>query len=112
MESPDEFISEAVTPEAGTFDTRAMSRGEPGLPRRFAWRGQVYEAVELLRTWKTSTRERGELYLRRHWFEVLVSSGEQSAPGVRMTLYCERQTKQSNRPKQRWWLYSIHRTGP
>jgi len=101
MATPDEFVSEPITPEVGTFDTAAMSRGEPGLPRHFTWRGQAYEAVELLRTWKTSTPERGEMYLRRHWFEVRTNTG------ARMTIYCERQTKRPKQPKQRWWVYSI-----
>ena len=95
------FVSEAVTPEAGGFDAAAMSRGEPGLPRAFTWRGRRFEVAQVLATWKTSTRERGELYLRRHWFEVRASSGE------RMTLYCERQAKNRNKPKARWWLYKF-----
>jgi hypothetical protein len=97
----DTFVSEPVTPTPGTFDASAMSRGEPGLPREFTWRGKTYHVLTLLRTWKTSTPERGELYLRRHWYEVQTTSGE------RMTLYCERQTKNAKKPKQRWYLYSI-----
>jgi hypothetical protein len=100
--TPDnEFVSEPITPVAGAFDAAAMSRGEPGLPKQFAWRSRNYQFAELLRTWKTSTPDRGEMYLRRHWFEIRTSSGE------RMTLYCERQTKNVKKPKQRWWLYSI-----
>ena len=71
------------------------------MPKRFSWRNQNFEVAELLRTWKTSTRERGELYLRRHWFEILTRDGP------RMTLYCERQTKNAKKPKQRWWVYSV-----
>jgi hypothetical protein len=96
------FVSEAVVPQVGSFDAAAMSRGEPGLPRVFTWRGRRFEVVRVLSTWKTSTRERGELYLRRHWFEALVATGE------RVTLYCERQTKNRKAPKARWWLYKIN----
>jgi len=99
--SEETFVSEAVTPEPGSFDAAAMSRGEPGLPRVFTWRGRRFEVAGVLSTWKTSTPERGELYLRRHWFEVSVASGE------RMTLYCERQAKNRNKPKSRWWLYKF-----
>ena len=95
------FVSEAVTPEAGTFDAAAMARGEPGVPRAFVWRGRRFEAAEVVGRWKTSTRDRGELYLRRHWFELRVASGE------RMTLYCERQAKNLRNPKARWWLYKV-----
>ena len=77
-----DFVSEPIEPVAGTFDSSAMSRGEPGVPARFRWRG-------------------GELYLRRHWFDL------QTTCGRRITLYCERQTKNRNKPKQRWWMYAI-----
>lgn len=97
------FISEAVVPEPGSFDAAAMSRGEPGLPRVFTWRNHRFEVARVASTWKTSTRERGELYLRRHWFEVLTATGE------RMTLYCERQTKNRKQPRARWWLYKLIR---
>ena len=99
--SEDAFVSEAVVPEAGSFDAAAMSRGEPGLPRAFSWRGVRYEVARVIGTWKTSTPERGEMYLRRHWFEVRTATGE------RMTLYCERQAKNRAKPKARWWLYTI-----
>jgi phosphoribosylglycinamide formyltransferase-1 len=97
----EQFVSEAIEPTPGTFDAAAMSRGEPGLPREFAWRGTTYRVAELLSTWKTSTAERGEMYLRRHWFRLRTTGGEQ------MTLYCERQAKNAKRPKARWWLYTI-----
>jgi hypothetical protein len=96
-----EFVSEPVEPERGSFDAAAMSRGEPGVPRAFTWRKQRYEVTAVLSTWKTSTADRGEMYLRRHWFEVATTDGR------RMTLYCERQTKNRKKPKARWWLYSM-----
>ena len=36
----DEFVSEAIKPVEGTFDTAGMVCGEPGLPGRFLWRGR------------------------------------------------------------------------
>jgi hypothetical protein len=101
--SPDQheaFVSEAITPEAGSFDALAMSRGEPGLPAAFTWRGTRYVVHRLISTWKTSTPDRGEMYLRRHWFELETTTGE------RMTLYCQRQAGSAARRKQRWWLYT------
>jgi hypothetical protein len=103
MESGEQFVSEAVEPVAGTFDPAAMSRGEPGLPQRFTWRGEEYRVAHVEQTWKTSTPDRGEMYLRRHWFRVHCESGH------RMTLYCERQTRSRRQPKARWWLYSFVR---
>jgi hypothetical protein len=96
-----EFISEPIEPIAKTADPGAMARGEPGLPGRFRWRGREYIVTHVIRTWKTSTRDRGELYLRRHWHEVVTDAGRQ------FTLYCERQARIRHKPKQRWWIYSI-----
>jgi hypothetical protein len=97
----EQFISEAIEPLAASGDVDAMSRGEPGVPHRFTWRSQPFEVAHVLATWKTSTRERGDLYLRRHWFHIATTCGR------RMKLYCERQTKTRGKPKSRWWLYTI-----
>ena len=101
-QTDEEFISEPITPAPGSADTRAMARGEPGLPDRFTWRDLEYRVVETLSVWKTSSREGGvgELYLRRHWYKVLTDRGD------RLTLYCERQTRNRARPKARWFIYS------
>jgi len=96
-----EFVSEPIEPAKGSADAAAMSRGEPGVPQRFRWRGQTIEVARVLSTWKTSTRERGDLYLRRHWFEITTSCGR------RMKIYCERQARNPAKPKSRWWLYTI-----
>jgi hypothetical protein len=100
--SNEEFISEPIIPAPGTADTRAMGRGEPGLPKRFTWRDEDYAVVETLASWKSSAREGGvgELYLRRHWYKIRTDGGE------RMTLYCERQARSRARRKMRWFLYS------
>jgi hypothetical protein len=103
MHQENEFVSEPITPARGTADGAAMSRGEPGLPSAFTWRGKSYGVIEILSKWKTSTSDRGELYLRRHWFEI------RSAEGARLTVYCDRQVKNRRKPSQRWWLYSISR---
>jgi hypothetical protein len=96
-----DFVSEPIEPAAGSFDAAAMSRGEPGVPNRFTWRGREFVVDHVIRAWKSSTRDRGELYLRRHWYEIQMTSGE------RITLYCERQTKNRKKPKQRWWMYGF-----
>jgi hypothetical protein len=98
-------VSEPIAPTAGSFDAGAMARGEPGMPRSFSWRGKDYAVAHVRSTWKSTGNDRGEVYLRRHWFEVETTSGE------RMTIYCERQAKNLNKPKSRWWLYSTERAG-
>ena len=97
---PEEFVSEPIVPVPGSFDAGAMSRGEAGVPRRFTWRGRELVVEQLLSSWKSSTADRGEMYLRRHWFAVRTTTGE------RMTLYCDRQAHNTKRPKSRWWIYS------
>jgi hypothetical protein len=104
----EEFVSEEMVPVAGTGSTAGMSRGEPGLPARFRWRGTEYRVADVLEMWKTSGPCRSgasEIYLRRHWYKV------RTAPEAIMTVYFERQAKHPGRPKARWWIYSIHREG-
>ncbi len=102
----EEFVSERLVPVAGTADMAGMSRGEPGLPGRFAWRGREYSVVGVLRKWKTSgpcDHGSGERYLRRHWYEI------RTQPGLIMTIYCQRQAPSVKRRKGRWWIYSVRR---
>ena len=100
--SEPELVSEPILPKAGSFDTAGMGRGEAGLPHVFTWRDVEYTVDKLITTWKSSGPSGcGETYLRRHWFEVVTTTGE------RMTLYCERQARHAGKPKSRWWLYTI-----
>ena len=105
----EEFVSEELTPVAGTADTAAMSRGEAGLPGRFTWRGREYRVAGVIRRWKSSGPCRsggGERYLRRHWYRVLTE------PPAIMTVYCERQARLPKRPKARWWIYTVEAVAP
>lgn len=101
----EEFISDCITPDAGTADIAAMGRGEPGLPAGFTWRQKHYSIERLLETWKTNNDGQGggdaNKYLRRHWFRVQTTSGET------MTLYCLRQAPAGQKKHRRWWLYSM-----
>jgi len=100
----EEFVSEPMIPVAGTADTAAMARGEPGLPLRFLWRDQEYRLAGLIEQWKSSGPCRNgsrEMYLRRHWYKILTD------PPLVMTVYGDRQTKNRKHPKLRWWVYTI-----
>lgn len=55
----EEFVSELITPQRGTFDTGAMGVGLPGLPAGFEWRGESRRIVTLLEEWKQSAPEGG-----------------------------------------------------
>ncbi len=98
------FISELIKPVEGTFDTAAMTRGEPGLPKKFTWRDKEYEVAEILEVWKeTGPCKSGseEQYLRKHWYKIRTTTDEI------MTLYFERQARSKGQSKARWWLYTI-----
>jgi hypothetical protein len=104
----EEFISEPIEPVAGTFDTAAMTRGEPGLPKRFKWREEEYTVTDVLETWKETGPCRNgspEQYLRKHWFKIRVEDG------LEMTVYFERQARSKRQSKIRWWLYTVSRKG-
>ena len=98
---PGSFVSEPIQPEAGTFDTEAMARAEPGVPRAFVWRGERYAVAAVLAKWKTHGEDRGDTYVRRHWFDVVTESGH------RMRLYFDRNPTNRGRAKGRWWLYTV-----
>jgi hypothetical protein len=99
--SNEQFVSQQIEPQSASGDIHSMSRGEPGLPQSFTWSGKRLEVASIAKIWKTSIRDRGDLYLRRHWFEVFTTDGS------RLKLYCERQTRNRSKPKARWWLYTI-----
>ena len=99
----EEFICEQIIPVAGTADVAAMTRREPGVPKRFCWRGTEYRLAGVIRKWKTMGPDVGggrEMYVRRHWYKILTE------PPAVMTIYFDRQAKDRKRPKARWWIYS------
>jgi len=101
---PEEFASEPIKPVRGTFDTRGMSAGAPGLPERFVWRGNEYTVAEVVETWKETSNCKhgsGEQYVRKHWFRIRTTAGDE------MKLYFERQARSQRELKTRWWLYTI-----
>lgn len=105
MSGDEDFVSERIAPDAGTFDAAAMAKGQPGLPSGFTWRDRHYEVRALLEDWKQSeaydhTRG-GDRYYRKHFYRVRVDTGEI------MTLYAVRHVKRGESPRNRWWLYTI-----
>jgi len=97
------FVSEPLEPVAASIDPTAMARGEPGLPREFAWSGQRLRVTEVLRTWRECgpcTSGSSESYVRKHWFEA------QTAEHGTVRIYFERQPRGRQRMK-RWWLFSV-----
>lgn len=103
-----EFVSEPITPEPGSFSTAAMATGLGSLPAAFTWRGRRYEIIECLEEAKVSAPEGGvegnERYLRRQVFRVRLDTGQAA------TLYLERHARRGasrRAARRRWFLYSI-----
>ena len=92
------FVSEAIAPIGENFDTVAMGRGEPGLPTAFQWRDEVLTIAGLTAARKGTKTDRGDVYVKRHYFDVVLSDGRTA------TIYFERQAKPT---QPRWWLYTI-----
>lgn len=102
--APPQFVSEAIEPVPGTMSLDAMARGEPGLPQRFRWRGTEHAVERVLDTWKETGPCRSgspERYVRKHWFRVVTTTGDE------MQLYFERQARSGRQRKARWWLYTV-----
>jgi len=95
MSGTRQFVSEPIESEAETLTPRGA--GEPLLPMRFCWRGRRFEIAAILRAWKTTDaghRGPGNAYLRRHWFDVRTTGGDE------LRIYGER----GGRPG--WYLHS------
>ncbi len=103
-----QFVSEPIVPVPGSMEPGAMSTGTPGLPREFSWRGEEYQVAAVLEEWRETgpcTHGGGEQYVRRHWFRVRTSSGQE------MKLYFDRKQRSTREKKRRWWLHSLVEDG-
>ena len=78
-----------------------MARGEPGVPRRFSWRGRAYRVVEIRPGWKEMSAPEGssgDRYVRRHATLVVTDDGSL------LSLVAERGR---GRQGLRWWVRRI-----
>lgn len=90
-----------MTPDPGSGSVEAMARGEPGLPRAFVWRGRRFEVACVLDSGKTRGEDRGDVYVRKHWYDIETASGE------RMRVYFDRNPGRSGSRESRWWVYWV-----
>ncbi len=98
----DVFVCEPIKP-AGVFDASRMARGEPGLPTAFEWRDDTYRVAQVLESWKSTgpcTHGSGEVYLRKHWYRVLVDDGSS------WVIYFDRKARSRAQAHVRWHLYT------
>jgi hypothetical protein len=100
----DAFVSEPIEAIGDAIDTANMTTGAPGIPMKFKWRRKIHKVGAVLRHWRETSRcKHGsqEAYVRKHWVEV------ETAEGLRMKLYFERQARRGANAKKRWWIYSV-----
>ena len=90
------FVSQSIAPADG-FLTEA-SGSEPPVPSAFTWNDRTLTISAVLRSWRSTKTDRGDAYLKRHWFELRTSEGET------IEVYYDRE---SRRGGARWWLYTI-----
>lgn len=92
------FVSAPLVPSGELFDAAGMSRGEPPLPLRFDWAGEILEVTAVMKTWRSTTTDRGDSYLARHWYELQLHDARSAV------IYFDRKAR-PGRPH--WWLYTI-----
>lgn len=91
------FVGKALEPD-GAMETATLSHGEPSLPPAFRLDGERIVVRELRKTWRSSKEDRGDVYLKKHWFEFETTDDRIAV------VYFDRGAM---RNKPRWWLYTI-----
>lgn len=91
------FVSRPIKPEGSQF--LSMPTGnEPPVPHAFLWENRTLQVARVIRTWRSSKIDRGDSYLKRHWFELT------TADGATIEVYYDREAR---RGAPQWWLYAI-----
>jgi hypothetical protein len=94
-----QFVSRPLKQTGEGYITPA-SGGEPPVPRAFQWEDRTLVVAEVLRSWRSTRDDRGDTYLKRHWFELRTEDGS------RIEVYYDREAR---RGAAQWWLYTIDR---
>lgn len=91
------FIGKNLTPE-GALATDALAQGEPSLPSAFTWDQDRIEVGTLRRAWRSTKDDRGDTYVKKHWFEFETTDGRLAV------VYFDRGARKG---APRWWLYTL-----
>jgi hypothetical protein len=91
------FLGKPLVPE-GALEVAALSHGEPSLPPAFKLDDERLEVRTLRRTWRSTKEDRGDVYLKKHWFEF------ETADGRIAVVYFDRGARKG---APRWWLYTL-----
>jgi hypothetical protein len=91
------FVGKAIVPD-GAMEIATLSHGEPSLPQAFLWDDERLEVRVLVKTWRSTKEDRGDVYLKKHWFEFETTDGRIAV------VYFDRGAM---RDKPRWYLYTL-----
>lgn len=91
------FVSRPLEAAADGFVTPA-SGSQPPIPRVFRWDERTLVVTAVLRSWRSTKEDRGDRYLKRHWFEL------ETACGLRLEVYYDRDARRGVSP---WWIYTV-----
>lgn len=91
------FVSRPIAPAGEGFLTPASGR-EPPVPSAFLWGSRTLLVSEVLRSWRSTRTDRGDVYLKRHWYEL------RTVTGAKLEVYYDRESRLNASP---WWLYTI-----
>lgn len=91
------FVSRPINPSGSEFLTEPNGH-EPPVPRAFLWNDRTLRIAALVRTWRGTKTDRGDVYLKRYWFELKAEGG------ATIEVYYDRDARRS---ASQWWLYTI-----
>jgi hypothetical protein len=91
------FVSRAIKPEGRELLT-APNGSEPPVPRAFRWDDRTLRIAAVLKSWRGTKTDRGDAYLKRHWFEL------KTEDGATLEVYYDRAAR---RGMPQWWLHTI-----
>ncbi|MBV8345412.1 MAG: hypothetical protein JO190_10530 [Candidatus Eremiobacteraeota bacterium] len=91
------FISAPLAVAGQGFLTPADG-SRPPVPSAFLWDDRTLVITAVLRTWRSTKGDRGDNYLKRHWFEL------ETACGLRLEVYYDREARRGATP---WWIYTV-----
>ena len=91
------FVSCPIAPTENGFITAAAGN-EPPVPRAFTWEARTLTITDVVRRWRSTKTDRGDSYLKRHWFEL------RTRDGATIEVYYDREAR---RGTARWTLYTI-----
>jgi hypothetical protein len=91
------FVSRPLV-VAGDGFVMPASGSQPPVPRAFLWDDRTLVITAVLRSWRSTKGDRGDTYLKRHWFEL------ETACGLRLEVYYDREARRGTSP---WWIHTV-----